>query len=93
MRSPSPGEPRELLRVGCGNLDQMLRLTDDPHDRAVVEHEAVAVPERGSVWKIEQEGGAALAGEHDAPSMALVRVEHDTVNDQSFIDAIGAANG
>ena len=64
-----------------GDLDQRLRLAGDTHDRAVVEHEPVAVAQHHRPAAVEQELGAPLAGEHDAPAMALVGIEHDAVDD------------
>ena len=68
-----PGEPHQLLRVRRRDLDQRLRLAGDPHDRAVVEHQPVAVAQLHRLRQIEQIGRAALADEHDAPAMAVCR--------------------
>ena len=55
-------------------------LAGDAHDRAVVEHEAVAVAQRDRLRQVEQEFRAALAGQHDAAAVALAGVEHDAVD-------------
>ncbi len=49
------------------------------HDGAVIEQQTVAVAQRHGLFEIEQEFGALLAGEHDAPAGAVAGVEHDAV--------------
>ena len=63
-----------------GDLDQRLALAGDTHDGAILEHEAVAVTQRGRVRQIEQECRAALAGQRNPAAMALVGIEHDAVD-------------
>ena len=87
-----PGEPGEIMRARRRDLDQRLGLAGNPHDCAVLEHEPVAVPQRGRMRQVEQECGAALARQRDPPAMALIGVEHDMVDNQSVVDRDGAAN-
>ena len=61
------------------DLDQRLGRAGDQHHRAVVEHQAVAVAQRDRLGEVEQQLGAALAGEHDAPAVAVAGIEHDAV--------------
>src|SRR4051794_33718145 len=56
-----PGEPRQRLCVVCGDLEEWLRLTGNPHDRAVVQYEAVAVVQGHWIWQVEQKCRAAFA--------------------------------
>ena len=76
-----PREARQIDRGSGCHLEQRLRLVLDAHDRAIVEHEPVAVPERHGVRQIEQEFRSFPAGEHDPTPMPLVRIEHDEVDD------------
>ena len=75
-----PGEPRQFVTVGGGNLDQRLRPADDAHDAAVVEDETITVTERRGLRQVEQERRAALAGQNDATTMALMRIERDPID-------------
>src|SRR5215831_12868200 len=75
-----PSEARQLMRAHGSDLNQQLRLPGNPHDRTVLEHEAIAILECRRVREIEQERGAALAGQRDTAAMALVGIEHDTVD-------------
>lgn len=75
-----PGKAREIVGVGGGNFHERFGPADDLDDRAVFEDEAVAVPQRGGLRQIEQKCRAALAMEHDAPAMALMRVEFDRID-------------
>ena len=72
-----PGEPRQLARIGRCDLDQRLRPAGDAHHPAIVEDEAVTVAQCRRLRQVEQELGAALAGEDDAAAMALLRIERD----------------
>ena len=75
-----PGEPGKVVRGRRGDFDQRLGLAGDAHDGAVVEHEAVAVTQRGRMRQIEQECRAALAGQRHAAAMAVAGIEHDAVD-------------
>ncbi len=78
--------------VARGDLDQRLGLAGDPHDRAVLEHEAVAVAQRDGVRQIEQKGGAAFARQHDAAAMALVGIEHHAIDRGRRVPAAGRSD-
>jgi hypothetical protein len=80
-----PGEPRQIMTSGGGNFDQRFRPTDDAHDAAVVEHEAVTVPQGGRLRQVEQKGRAALTGQDDAAAMPFVRVEQDSIDRRSAV--------
>src|SRR5215475_14128243 len=55
-----PSEPRKLVRVRGGNLDQRLRPRHHAHDAVVIEHEPIAILEHGRLWQLEQNRRAAL---------------------------------
>ena len=88
-----PGEARETVGVAGGDFDQRLRAADHANDSAIVEHEAVAVPQRGGLRQIEQKFGAALAVQHHPPAMALMRVERDRVDGACLIPVSGGFDG
>ena len=73
MRSRSAARRRDL--------DQRLRLADDPHDRAVVEHQPVAVAQHRGLRQVEQEARAGLAGHDQTAAVAVVGGEHDAVDE------------
>src|SRR5262245_12519671 len=75
-----PGEACEFLRIGGGDFDQLLRLAVDPHDRAILQYEAVTFTQRRRLRQVEQEDRAALAREQHTASKAAVGIEHDTVD-------------
>src|SRR5439155_19975231 len=75
-----PGEPHQIERGLGFDFDQRLGLAGDAHDRAVLEHEPIALPERRRTLEIEQKFAAALASEHDAPAVPLVGIEHDAID-------------
>jgi hypothetical protein len=84
-----PGQPRQIVAVGSGDFNKRLRPSDDADDRAVLEHQAVAVAQRGGLWEIEQEFCAALAAQHDAAAMAVMRIECDRVDRRRLIPMSG----
>ncbi len=84
-----PGEPRQRVEAGRRDLHQRLRLALDLDDGAIVKHEAVAIPQRRRMREIQQKRGAALAGEHDPPTMTLIGVEHDAVDHCAFVERTG----
>ena len=75
-----PGQPRQLVCIGSRDFDQRLRPADNPHDAAVVEHQAVAVAQGRRLRQIEQKRRAAFAGQDDAAAMAVIGVERDLVD-------------
>jgi len=75
-----PGEARQLMRARRRRLNERLGLAGDPHDGAIVEHEAIAILQRGRMRQIEQESRAPLTCQRDPAAMALVRIEHDAVD-------------
>jgi hypothetical protein len=79
-----PSEPCQLMCVGRRDFDQGLGPADNPHNGAVVEHEAVAIVQGRRLRQIEQKRGAALAGQDGPTAMAIVGIEHD------LVDGIGA---
>ena len=87
-----PGEPGEIMRARRRDLDQRFGLAGNPHDCSILQHEPVAVPQRGGMRQVEQECGATLARQRDPPAMALIGVEDDTVDNQSVVNRDGAAN-
>ena len=77
---------------GCrGDLDQRLGLAGDPHDRAVVEHQPVAVAQRGRLRQIEQERVPPSPVSDDAAAMAVVGIEHDAVDRARLRPSVPAA--
>jgi hypothetical protein len=84
-----PGEPRQFARIGRRDLDQRLRPAGDAHHSAIVEKEAVAVAQCRRLRQVEQELGAALAGEDDAAAMALLRIERDAIDRASVVPLAG----
>ena len=88
-----PGEPRQLAAVGRGDLDERLRPAGDAHDRAVVEHKAVAVAQRCGLRQIEQKFCAALTAQHHPPAMTLMRVERNRIDGAPLIPVSGGFDG
>jgi len=84
-----PGETRQLVSIGGGNLDERLRPPGNAHDRAVLEHEAVAVAQRSGMRQVEQESRTALAGQHDTAAMALLRIEDDAIDRAGVVPLAG----
>jgi hypothetical protein len=84
-----PGEPRQLVSIGRGDLDKRLRPPGNAHDRAVIEDEAVAVAQRRRLRQVEEEGRAALAGQDDAAAMALLRIERDAIDRARVVPLAG----
>src|SRR5882757_5377665 len=75
-----PGEPHEIERCFRADLDQPLRLSGHHDDRAVLQHEAIAVTHGHGLIEIEQQPRALLAGQYNAPPLAVIGVEHDAVD-------------
>ena len=88
-----PREPRQLVTVGGGDFDQRLRAADDAHDAAIIENETITVTERGSLRQVEQEGGAALAGQNDATAIALMRIERNLIDGASAVPMARGLDG
>jgi len=88
-----PGEPRQFVAAGGGNFDQRLRPADDAHDAAIIENETITVTERGSLRQVEQEGGAALAGQNDATAIALMRIERNLIDGASAVPMARGLDG
>ena len=84
-----PREACQIVSIRSGDFNQRLGPPNDADDRAVVEHQAVAVAQRGGLRKIEQEFCAALAAQHDAAAMAVMRVERDRVDGCRLIPMSG----
>ena len=84
-----PGEARQIVSVGRGDFDERLRAADHTDDCPVVQHEAVAVAERGGLRKVEQKFGAVLAAKHHAAAMALMGIELDRVDGFCLIPMSG----
>ena len=84
-----PGEPRQLVSIGGGDLDKRFHAPGDAHDRAVLEDEAVAVAQRGRLRQVEQESRTAFAGQDDAAAMALLRIERDAIDRASVVPLAG----
>ena len=87
-----PGKARQIVGVGGGDFDQRLGPADDPNDCAVFQHEAIPIPQRHRLWKIEQKLGAALAAQQHPPAMALMRIERDRVDGACLIPMSGSFN-
>ena len=84
-----PGQPGERVGIGRGDFDQRFRPPDDPHDGAIVQHEAVAVMQRRGTRQVEQKPGAALAAQDDAAAMAIMGIEGDLVDRACAIPVSG----
>ncbi len=88
-----PGQADEIERRCRRHFGERLGHADDAYDRAAVEHEPVAVAQRPSVRQVEQERRALLTGQHHAPAVALVGVEHHAVDDPRVVDITGTNHG
>ena len=75
-----PGEPCQIVAIRSGDFDQRLGPPDHADDCAILEHQSVAVAQRGGLRKIEQEFRAALAAQHDPPAMAVMRIKRDRID-------------
>ena len=84
-----PGEARQIVGAGRGDFDERLRAADHTDDCPVVQHEAVAVAERGGLRKVEQKFGAVLAVQHHAAAMALMGIELNRVDGFCLIPMSG----
>src|ERR1700722_19396329 len=87
-----PSKPRQVVAVRGGDFNERLGPPDDPYDRAVLEHQAVAVAQRSGLRKIEQEFRSALAAQHDTAAMAVMRVECDRVDGLRLFPMAGSFN-
>ncbi len=87
-----PGEPRQLVGVGCGDFDERLRPADNTHDGAIVEHETVAVAQRRCLRQVEKKFRAALAAQNDAAAMALMRVERHGIDRVGGVPMAGSSD-
>jgi hypothetical protein len=67
------------------DLDQRLRLADHPHDRAVIEHQPVAVPQHGGPRQVEQEPRAGLAGHDQTTAVAVVGAQDDAIDEAARV--------
>ena len=70
--SDLPCQPGELLWARCRDLNERLVLAGNAHDRAVIEHEAIAITQRGRLRQVEQEMCTAAPLQHDAAKVAFV---------------------
>jgi hypothetical protein len=87
-----PSKPGQVVAIDGGDFNERLGLPDDPHDCAVLEHQPVAIAQRGRLRKVEQEFRAALAAQHDAAAMAVMRVECDRVDGLRLVPMAGSFN-
>lgn len=88
-----PGQPHEFAWRGGPDLDQFLRLPADAHDGAIVQHQPVAVAQDHRLVEIEQDFRALLAGQHDAPPLAIVGVERNAVDGGGVGPLAGGGDG
>jgi hypothetical protein len=75
-----PGQADEIKRMTAFDLGEPFDATADAHDRSIVEHETVAIPQVGRVRQIQQKARAALSGQHQAPAMPIVGAKNHAVN-------------
>jgi hypothetical protein len=75
-----PGQADEIKRTTAFDLGEQFDTTADAHDRSIVEHKTVAVPQVGRVRQIQQKTRAALSGQHQASAMPIVGVENHAVD-------------
>ena len=74
-----PGEPHGIERAMRTDFKQLFRRTLHKHNRAVFEHEAVAIAQGYRRREVEHELCALLSGQDDAAAIAVTGVEGDTV--------------
>jgi hypothetical protein len=87
-----PSKPRQVVAIDSGDFNERLGPPDDPHDCAVLEHQPVAIAQRGGLRKVEQEFRAALAAQHDPAAMAVMRIERDRVDSRRLVPMSGRFN-
>jgi hypothetical protein len=75
-----PGDPHQMLRIAAADLDQRLRCCDHLDDATVFQQQGVAAAQRDRLLKIEQEVEPAGTGHRHAPTVAVVEVEHDSID-------------
>ena len=91
--SDVPGKPCQFMASGGGDLDQRLRSADDAHDAAVVQHQAVAIPQSGCPRQVEQKGRTPFARQDDTATMPLVGVEQNVIDCTGAIPLAGRLDG
>jgi hypothetical protein len=74
-----PGDAHEPERVSGADLRERLGGCKHFDDAAVLEFEPVAAAQHRGFRKIEQEGETADSGHDEAPTIALIEVEHYAV--------------
>jgi hypothetical protein len=87
-----PGEPRQLVRVRRRNLDQRFGPADNPHDPAIVEHDAIAIAQSGGLRQIKQKPRATLAAQDNAAAMALIGIKRDGIDGGRGVPMAGGSN-
>jgi len=75
-----PGQANEIKRMTAFDLGEQFDTTADAHDRSIVEHKTVAVPQVGRVRQIQQKTRAALSGQHQAPAVPIIGAENHAVD-------------
>jgi hypothetical protein len=67
-----PGDTRQLPGIPGGNFRDRLARRDDPHDPAIFQLQAVAVPQHSGLNRIEQENRVVGCAHRDAPAVTPV---------------------
>jgi hypothetical protein len=75
-----PGQAEEIKRVSALDLGERFKTAAHAHDRSIVEHETVAIPQHSRVRQIKQKAGAALRGQHETPTMPIVGAENHAID-------------
>jgi hypothetical protein len=87
-----PSQTRQLVRARRRYLHQRLGLADDKNDRTVLEHEAVAVFQRGGMRQVKQNSGPAFPGENDPATMPFISIENHTIDNAGASDLARSSN-
>ena len=84
-----PCQLQSLRFARCGDLDQRFRFGHNADNGPVIEHQPVTVPEHRRLRQIEQDPRSVRAIQHHAPTMALVGVEHDAIDNPRGVELSG----
>ena len=75
-----PRKPHQIACTVGRDLGQRLRNSLHGDNRAVVEHEAIAVAQRDGTFEVEQERRAVLSRQNDSPTVTVIGIENHAID-------------
>jgi hypothetical protein len=80
-----PSEAKHVSGAPAFNFYQRLRRPSHFNYATVVEHETITIAQRDRAFQIEQEGRTLFSGQHDAPTLAIIRVENYAIDRLAYV--------